>query len=161
MKRPHGNLVTPPKPPTGGRVIKTAIIVDMMGAGGKSPEEEVEQHKEFYGDLLAPATLDVHRPYHAGGGKHGIQDGTELIVYDFGGMMPGSSLMEDNARQVVKWAQDHPSGLVVVASSYTFRVYVEAEMADVGLDGLHNVVCDDGSGEAIPEWFLNYAKGEG
>jgi hypothetical protein len=135
--------------------IKTAILVDMMGSGwGEvTPEQEVETLTARFSELVAPAELDVYEPKHAGEGKYGIQPGTELVLYDFGGLMPGSSLMEDNARQIVKWAEDHPSSLVVVVSLFTFTHFVEIEVRERGLDELPNVVCDVTEGTPIPEWF--------
>lgn len=145
------------------KTIKTAIIVDPTGWSMATPEQEVEEHKERFGILLAPARLDAYRAMHPGdGGKHGIQPGTELVLYDFGGMVPGSTdLMESNARALVKWAEDHPGALVVIVSRMTFTGYIEPEMSDRGLDGLHNIVSDAGVEGNIPDWFLKYAKGEG
>lgn len=135
------------------RRIKTAIIVDFMGSSMATPEDEVVAHKEKYGALLAPAVLDVHEPRHAWPGDYGIEEGTELVIYDFGGLMPGSSLMEDNARGVIEWANDHPNGLVIVASSFTYSHFIKREMKDMCLD-LFNVVLDDYlADDPIPEWF--------
>jgi len=70
-------------------------------------------------------------------------------------MMPGTSLMEDNSRAVVRWASDHPSALVVVVSSHTFMAYVKPEMESLGLDKVKNVwdFYDGDQEEKIPAWF--------
>ena len=122
-------------------IIKTAAVVDFMGHGfGEvTPEEEIEVHKERFGEFAAPAKLKVHAP----AGVHGIETGTDLVIYDFGGLMPGSGLMESNARALVRWAEDNPNSLVVIVSEMTYRNYFKYEAEEMGLmDGLHNVVCD-------------------
>src|SRR5208282_1418619 len=45
-------------------IIKTAAVVDFMGHGfGEvTPEEEIEVHKERFGEFAAPAKLKVHAP---------------------------------------------------------------------------------------------------
>jgi hypothetical protein len=139
------------------RQIKTAIIVDMMGCGGRSQEDEIAEYTERFGRLLAPAKLKTYTPYHAGEGDHGLEPGTELVIYDYGGLMPGNSLMEDNARAVIKWAENHPNGLVIVVSSFTYSNFIRIELEQQGLD-LFNVICDDSWTEdaeekLIPEWF--------
>jgi len=121
--------------------IKTAIIVDFMGHGfGEfGPKDEIAAHKERFGEFAAPAKLKVHTP----AGVHGIEIGTDLVLYDFGGLMPGSSLMESNARALVQWASDNPNALIVIVSEMTYRNYFKYEAEEMGLmDGLHNVVCD-------------------
>src|ERR1700684_552992 len=80
-------------------VFKTAIIVDPMGHGfGEvGPEEEIEEHKKDFAELLYPAALDAYTPY--GMSESQIKQGTDLIIFDYGGMMPGNSLMADNSRR--------------------------------------------------------------
>lgn len=139
------------------RIIKTAILVDMMGGGGRTQEDEIAEHTERFGRLLAPAKLKVYTPFHAEEGGHGLGPGTELVIYDYGGLMPGSSLMENNARAIIKWAENHSNGLVVVVSSFTYSNFIRIEMEQQGLE-LFNIVCDDSWAEdaeekLIPEWF--------
>jgi hypothetical protein len=156
LKTPKSKPISTLPPGVKPRRIVTAIIVDMMGCMDQTPEEEIEDHTERFSQLLAPAVLDIHTPKHAGtGGDYGIKETTELVIFDFGGMMPGTSLMEDNAREIVKWADNHPNGLVIVASSFTYTHFVKYEMEELGLD-LFNIICDDCSGDdeaLIPEWF--------
>lgn len=69
--------------------------------------------------------------------------------------MPGSSLMEDNARHIVKWAEDHPNAIVVVVSGFTYRNYIEVEMEENDMT-LPNIVCDDGKRDlcdVLPDWW--------
>jgi hypothetical protein len=130
--------------------LKIAILVDPMGGGGKTAEEEVEAHKITFTALLDPAEIRFEHVWNPGA----ISPGTDIVVYDFGGMMPGTDLMESNARAITQWAIDNPSSLVVVASGFTYKNYVEYELEQLGFDELFNMVNDDGHNEdPIPQWF--------
>jgi hypothetical protein len=132
------------------RQLSVAIIVDFMGSSMASPEEEIAEHKKRFSGILKDFSLKFSTP------KCVMPDlSADLVIYDFGGMMPGTSLMEDNSRQIVQWASDHPSALVVVVSSHTFGAYVKPEMEALGLDKVKNVVdfYDGDQDEAIPVWF--------
>lgn len=119
--------------------IKTAIIVDYMGIGSKTPEEEIAQHTERFTDLLE-RPLVVHTPR----APYGIETGTELVIYDFGGLLPGATgLIESHTRSIVQWAQDNPSALVVVVSGFTWNHYIKQELEDHGLLDIPNITCDD------------------
>lgn len=137
------------------KVIKTAIIVDFMGGGGRTAEEEIEAHKERFGELVKPARLAPYQACHASDGEYGIRENTELVIYDYGGLMPGTSLMEDNARAIVNWAESHPNCLVVIVSTFTYQNLIEIEMQHRGLT-LPNIVQDDPWQEEspIPKWFM-------
>ena len=140
------------------RPIKTAIIVDYMGVGGKTPEEEIQQHTERFSELLG-RPLAVHTPR----GPHGIEVGTELVIYDFGGLLPGcGGLIDSHTREIVRWAQDHSSGLVVVVSGFTWSHYIRQELEEHNLLDILNITCDDffekeenaGKDWPIPEWWM-------
>jgi hypothetical protein len=132
--------------------IKTAIIVDPNGTyTGPTAEEEIKEHIKTFSKVVKPAILKPYTCHSAGS----IADGTDLVVYDFGGMMPGTSLMEDNARYLIRWAENHSDALIVVVSTFTYRNYVAVEMEDNGLT-LPNIVLDDGKQELIlvlPDWW--------
>jgi hypothetical protein len=108
--------------------------------------------------LLAPATLDIYTPasvYH-----EQLRDSTDLIIYDFGGLLPGTSLMEDNSRRLIEWALDHPSCCIIVESTFTYNHYVKYEMIEKGLDSVHNICVNDfmleednQPGFPVPQWF--------
>jgi hypothetical protein len=143
----------------------TAIVVDYMGSnfGENTPEMEAAEHKKRYEELLFPAKLDVYTP--AGVGPSYLKDGTDLILYDYGGLMPGTSLMEDNSRRLVDWAENHSSCLIVVVSAFTYRNYVAYECRERGLEFIHNIVVEDyledpdsKPGFPIPEWFREMHK---
>jgi hypothetical protein len=141
-----------------GRKIKTAIIVDFMGGGAQTPEDEIEDHKKRFGEAVLPDKLVVHTPVSA----HDIEDGTELVIFDFGGLMPGAdSLVISQCRAIIRWAEEHPNGLVVVVSRMTFTNYLQYELQDKGLDSLPNLILDDAplSDEEytpVPEWWLGH-----
>lgn len=122
-------------------ILKTAIIVDPMGHGfGEvGPEEEIEEHKTDFAELLYPAQIKAYTP--ACMSERDIETGTDLIVFDYGGMMPGNTLMEDNSRRLIQFAQDHSSTLCVIVSTFTWKNAIKLEMRDLELDSLHNVVC--------------------
>lgn len=157
--------------------LKTAVIVDPMGHGfGEvGPEEEIEEHKKDFAELLYPASIDAYTPAHMYDAE--IKQGTDLIIFDYGGMMPGNSLMEDNSRRLIEYAQDHSSTLCVVVSTFTWRNAIKEEMRDLGLGELHNVVCRYWAGKCyweegafsgndkepddwdpIPAWFRDMHK---
>lgn len=130
--------------------IKTAIIVDFMGSSIATADEEVINHTEYFSSMLE-RPLNVHTPRHA----LEIEAGTELVIFDFGGMMPGcDSLISSNARALFKWAQDNPNGLVVIVSWFTWMRYIEAEMEDLGLTLVNITHSDrDDFDELVPEWW--------
>jgi hypothetical protein len=134
--------------------IKTCIIVDPAGAAGKGPEEEVENHIKVYSEMIAPAKMTPYTAlYPSEDGRRGIQTGTQLLIYDFGGMIGSSDLMESNAFSLIRWAADNPKALVIVASGFTYRNFVKLALEDEALN-LLNVVVDDGRQEdPIPFWW--------
>lgn len=138
------------KPKKKKRELSVAIIVDFMGSSMASPEEEIAEHKKRFSEILEGYSLKFSEPKAVLSGLL-----ADLVVYDFGGLMPGNSLMEDNSRAVVQWASDHPSALVVVASSHTFGAYVKPEMQALGLDKVKNVIdyYEGDVDELIPAWF--------
>jgi len=139
--------------------IKTAIIVDFMGSGELTDRDEIAEHKRNYTKFLKPHKAEFYRAYSPYPGEHGIRDGTDLVIYDFGGMLPGcSDLLESNARELVRWAAEHPSCLVVVASKFTYQSQIEVEMRERDLV-LPNIVLDMCSGgNPVPSWFLEKSK---
>jgi hypothetical protein len=135
--------------------IKTCILVDPMGTSMHTAEEEVETHKKVFAALIFPCELDAYRAHSVGG----IQEGTDLVIYDFGGMLPGTSLMEDNSRYLIKWAENNPNSLILVVSDYTYRVYVKYEIDELFEKGgieLHNIILEDHNKDhSFPQWWLD------
>jgi hypothetical protein len=148
-------------------VLKTAIIVDFMGHGfGEfTREDEIVELTDQYSKLLAPAKLDIYTPHSAYISE--MKEGTDLVLFDYGGLLPGTSLAEDNSRRIVEWAENHPSCLVVVTSTHTWRSYVKYELSMKDIAGLFNLVHiwdyvdDEGKepdGHPIPQWFRDMHK---
>lgn len=142
------------------KTLLTAIIVDFWGSCNETPEDQVKNLTERYEELLAPAKLDVYTP--AGVSTYEMKEGTDLILFDYGGMLPGTSLPQDNSRRLIEWAENNPSSLCVVVSGMTWRNYIKYEMEDKGLNSLFNLVREwdfiDDEGDApdgypIPDWF--------
>ena len=133
--------------------MKVAILVDLMGSGAQSAEDEVKEHKKKFRQLLKPAKSQFYQIYSFYADN--IQPGTNLVLFDFGGMMPGSDdLVTSNCREVIKWAQDNPSSLVMVMSSFTYSRYLKLEMEDLGLRELPNIVSYyDNLDDPFPQWF--------
>ena len=120
------------------------------GFGAVTPEQEIEAHVQVFNSLVKPRELNWYRGHSAYKGD--IKPGTRLIIYDFGGMMPGSSLMEDNARELVKYAADNPTCLIVVVSTFSFTNFVKYAVEDAGLDGIANIVVDSVE-DPLPMWW--------
>ena len=62
-----------------------------------------------------------------------VRAGTELVLFDYGGMSIGNSLLEDNSRRLVQWAVDHSSALVVVLTWMTYSLGIRRELEEHGL----------------------------
>lgn len=141
--------------------MKTAIIVDPVGCMDYTPEDEIAAYTKRYERLLG-RKLKVTTPAYVDPDMD-----AELVIYDFGGLMPGSDLMNSNARTLVQWAADHPNALVVIMSEFTYRNYVKYEAEELGLMNLPNMVVDNTAiigilngwdkevdEYPVPKWFL-------
>lgn len=118
------------KKPLRLRPIKAVMIADPMGHGfGEfTPEDEMEEVKKRYEDVLK-RDLDIQLLM-----SPVIPVGTEIVFYDFGGMLPGcTDLLASNARAILRWAQEHPNSLLVVVSPFTFEHYVLYEAREMRL----------------------------
>jgi hypothetical protein len=147
-------------------VLKTAIVLDPMGHnwGAVGPEEEAKEHVKNFSEILYPAVINAYQPGSMYPGA--LKPGTDLVLFDYGGMMAGNSLMEDNSRHLIRYAQDNPNTLCIVVSGFTWRNAVAYEIKEQGLTGLHNLVCEffepvemysnekePENWECIPKWF--------
>lgn len=141
--------------------IKTAIVVDYAGTSGSTQKQEIKDHKERFGEFAEPAKLKVYTPSGTYPGQ--LEPGTDLVIYDFGGLMPGNTLMESNARHLAQWAADNPNALVVIVSDFTYKRYFQYEAEELGLTELHNITVDCSFEKKppfrgdryspLPEWF--------
>jgi len=138
------------------KTLKVAICVDPMGCGQTTAEEEVEQHKVEIRDRLKPRKLKFYQIWNV----EEVKPGTDLLLFDYGGMMPGNSLSEDNSRALIQWCRDNPNSLALVMTKSTYDWQVEIELRELGpAEQPHNLinyrdvpsVVNDGQ---IPNWFL-------
>lgn len=115
--------------------VHCTIVNDWVGGCGQTGEEETEQIKQHVqlalkGRAVVFKTCDTMSPHLK----------TDLLVFDYGGMANGySSPFWDYCRKVVKWAEDHPSSLVVIGSSFTYDNGIQRELLksiDVEDDGI-------------------------
>jgi hypothetical protein len=120
--------------------LKVAIIVDRVGSffGDRTPEDEIAEHIKDFSELLAPAILKVYTPYSCYPGD--IQPGTDLVLFDYGGMLIGNSMAERNSWYLVTYAADNPNSLVVIVSSFTWRTAIANELQERDMLSVHNVV---------------------
>lgn len=112
------------------RTIKTLIITDVMGAGGLEPAEEAKEIAYLFKQLY-DITLDWQHEEHAGTIE---EHDPKLIIIDYGGMLPGQSTDVQQVTEVIKWAQDHPSRLVLIWTTFTARIWkfdLEDEFQDL------------------------------
>src|SRR5258708_28958370 len=107
------------------KTLLTAVILDWMGSGGRTPEEEFSGVVKEFRESLS-VRMDAYQARSAYPGAS--REGTELVLFDFGGVLPGSDMPERNAREIVRWAENHPSALVVVISQMTYDWHVRRQM---------------------------------
>lgn len=119
-----------------------------MGSGSATPADElVELRLKLRDTICNEFTLTLKSSVYA------LSPKTDIVLFDFGGILPGNSLMEDQSRELITYAQDHPSCLVLVVSEFTFTGAVRPEMQSLGLDGLHNLhLWKTYSQEPLPAW---------
>lgn len=99
--------------------IKCSIVLDYMGSGEKTAEDEfTELEAHIKKKLLNPVRCyDVKM-------VHRIESGSGLVLFDFGGILPGNNLMTDQSRELIRWAENHPSALILVISEFTFTNFI-------------------------------------
>lgn len=101
--------------------LKVYAVNDDLGAAGMTADEEVEHTLRHLRIMLGKGVqLDL-----AGraGHFHEVPEGVDILLFDYGGAanMYASTLWFDRCGEVLRWAEDHPSALVVVTSSYTWQ----------------------------------------
>ncbi len=126
--------------------ITCSVVLDYMGSYDSDPEEEFEKlQKDLRRVIANPVSFEESKMVHR------INPKSDLVLFDFGGLMPGNNLMQDQSRALIQWAQDHPSALVLVVSKFTFTHGIQPEMEDMGLGELHNVKLW-WAADPFPEW---------
>lgn len=133
------------------KTLSVGVLMDMMGCLNKTPEQELEDHKKDFAELLRPAKCKFYRMTSSGD----IKPGTHAVVFDYGGMcgMGSDGLVGSESRSLLRWAQDNPSSLLIVATAFTYSHTIRYELDELGLN-LPNVVCRASIDEdPIPFWF--------
>lgn len=146
--------MTPPK-------LLIGLCLDRAASLSQSYEEEVTRCKKEFRRLLGKCKLSFYEAAYPAAGDHGLRSGTDIVVYDYGGMLPGcEDLLASNARAIIRWADENPNGVVLVVSSFTWGHQIKYELEDSGLD-LHNIVdfhlYDE---ELLPEWLRGLSVDE-
>lgn len=112
--------------------VKVAIVVDIMGDN----EEEIA---EMMDELRARIEIDAELLVW-GAAVDIIDDPrVDLVIIDYGGMLPGcDDLVRGNFRYVAEWAENHPSKLVMIWTSFSVIIYQD----EVGgeFDHLDNII---------------------
>ena len=98
-------------------------------------EELLKQYRAQYGLTLNARRADFFIPANA--------KGMDLVVFDWGGMALGDSLMSDQIRGLYRWADDHPSALVVMRSALGSK-WIDREIENEHMRPLSNVLVDAG-----------------
>lgn len=140
--------------------VLTAVVFDPFASSVMSLEDEIKMRVDEFERLLG-RRLKVYKP--SSFYDEAIKPRTQLVLFDYGGVMPGNDLMDANSRRLVRWAADHPSALVAVVSQFTYNRAVKYEIDDYMRDVRHDdsgatlpnvIVRDIGDDHIkIPDWF--------
>lgn len=139
--------------------IKVGILLDVMGSNMSTSEQEFDDLSERFTRYLTPVKLTFYRACHAGVMSKGIQPNTKLLLFDYGGMGYGcEDLILSNVKGLFEWCDNNPNSLAIVVSTSTWNRYIQAELDDMGLTSLHNLIMDpmlldDDETAFIPDWF--------
>ena len=130
------------------RAVRTLIVLDPISGTDTSQEDEFEQtvrtYEEEHGLKLDATLASVFDPAEA--------ERAEMIVFDWGGMNLGNDLLGHQIRGLTRWAEDHPSALVIIRSMLSWNE-LQDEIRDEQLPALPNVIQDDGR-MRIPAWWI-------
>lgn len=151
--RPKKLKVNVPAPLKDGKIISVHALVDPMGAGDMTQDDE-------YADIQKQISLALNNsnvklkgnvfPYDIGR--------CDMYVFDYGGMLPGCDDMIDSLfRELLKAIVDRGDTLFVIYSTFTGEMYknfMRAERPE--LDGVGNVLFWTGTeadDKKLKEWF--------
>jgi hypothetical protein len=131
--------------------LKICILLDPMGYGNVTDDDEYVAHCHVLRtEVLPDFDLTIERRFCF---DEAAVD-ADLVVFDFGGMMPGSNLLGDNSRRLARWISDHPSALVVIPSTFTYRNGLQDELAELHLLADHDRAVDLPGGARLRELRL-------
>ena len=129
--------------PGGGREgggMRAAMYVDCMGGGELEPADEYAEIEDMIRGVLGK-DVSFERDVL----PHKLREQrVDVYVFDFGGMLPGcDSLVESHFRSFIEQADEHPSTLFVVWSSFSGEMYKGFLTEEVGKTQ-HNVIIANG-----------------
>ena len=129
------------------RAVRTLIVLDPISGADTTQEDEFKQiigtYEEDHGLKLDATQARVFDPTEA--------ERAEMIVFDWGGMSLGNDLLEHQIRGLTRWAENHPSALVIIRSMLSWNE-LQDEIRDEHLPARPNVIQDDGR-MRIPAWW--------
>lgn len=143
--------------------IDVAFLVDPCGSdfGNMTPEDEIADSVEWFNGQLEEKLGKGYkvRDYRIHCmDANDIKPGTKAIMFDFGGMLWGNDLAADNSRSLLKFAEDNPSVMIMVTSSFTWHHCFIYEMRDMCLENLPNVCSQEGTSYELPKWFTDMVR---
>jgi len=130
--------------------MKIAMLVDFMGSGEKTAEDEYDEIEEKFSDVLGKENTFIRqvRPDELSNNP------VDVYVFDFGGLLPGvSSLINSYHRELAKQVEDHPNTLFVIWSSFTGNEYNQflCEEAQERVGKQHNLIVCNGMDDELVE----------
>lgn len=124
----------------------------LWGTGSRTADEEIEDYEDYYSYELKPAEIEFYRIWCISESE--IKPGTDIIIFDFGGMALGNSLLDTNSRELIKYALNNPSVLIKVDSMVSWYYSIEHEMREMNILDIPNMQYQRSSlDDPIPEWF--------
>jgi len=121
------------------RTVRTLIVLDPISGADTTQDDEFERSVQNYEedhDLKLDATLaNVFDPAEA--------ERAGMIIFDWGGMSLGNDLRGHQIRALTRWAEDHPSALVIIRSILSWNE-LQDQIRDEQLPALPNIIHDDG-----------------
>lgn len=111
------------------KMLRLAVVVDPLGSWEMTPEEEVLHIEEILNAVGVPVEL-IPQTFYGGYSEEIENTKVDILVIDYGGMTFGA--MDTTIWQIrsaCKWAQEHPSSLLIIWSSFTAEIY-ERELSE-------------------------------
>ncbi len=135
------------------RTVKALVVLDPAGLWDKEPDREFAEIRQIYEEdfhlKLDAVRADVFDP--------GQADRAEIVIFDCGGASLGNDPMGHQLRALMRWAEDHPSALVIIRSALSWSC-LQDEIEDEQLPALANIVNNNGR-LTLPAWWLATAAG--
>jgi len=100
-------------------MVRTAIILDPIGGGGETADQERDRILQD----LAEEGLETKLVHYGSNPLELPTTHIELLVVDYGALWQQG--MGDWTRHLLQWADDHPGSLLVVWSSMTTDLFIQ------------------------------------